>query len=106
MRAFSAAWGLLRKGAFMRPPILQKNYWLVLLDENRLPRWRLLLRQRQLEHAILELGLHLGLVDLLRQRESTAHLAVDALGMQHALVVGRLLLLHLGLQADLGAIHG
>src|SRR5215208_1123495 len=92
MRAFSAARGLCEegemRGAFMRtPPILPKK----LLDGDLLARCRGLLRQRQLEHAVAELGFGPGLVHFLRQREAARHLAERALGMQHALVLGHFL---------------
>src|SRR5256714_1345687 len=69
-----------------------------LLDRDLLALGCGFLRQRELQHALAELGLRLGLVDFLRQRKAAAHLAVDALAVQHALVLGRFLLaLDLGL---------
>src|SRR5437879_6853646 len=97
MRAFSAACGLWLKGAFIpgafyktkRPAfcpapgaVLRKE----LLDGDPLLRGCLLLRQGQLEHAVVVLGLGLRLVQLLRQREAARDLAGCALGVEHALV--------------------
>src|SRR5688572_32653314 len=77
--------------------MLQKN----LLDRDLLALRRRLLRQRELEHAVAELGFGLGLVHFLRQREAARHLAVDALGVQHTLVLRDFLLaLHLGAVRD------
>src|SRR5258706_6121167 len=107
MRAFSAAAGLWFRGAFKgrgrswRPLILQKT----LLDRDLFALGSSFLGQRQLEHAVAELGLGLGFVDFLRQREAARHLAEYALGVQHALVLGSfLLLLHFGGERDLRAV--
>src|SRR5258706_850264 len=107
MRAFSAAAGLWFRGAFKgrgrswRPLILQKT----LLDRDLFALGGSLLGQRQLEHAVAELGLGLGFVDFLRQREAARHLAEHALGMQHTLVLGNfLLLLHFATDRDLRAV--
>src|SRR5258706_4566238 len=117
IRAFSSACGLWLKGGFIcaafykhkgagvvgrLPRMLRKKN---LLDRNLLALRRGLLGQRQLEHAVLELRLGFRLVDFLRQREAAHHLAVHALGVEHALVLGRFLLaLDLGLEGHLIAV--
>src|SRR5581483_10834926 len=120
-RAFSAACGLCTKGAFIGAPILQTKekgeppsgarllrYCSPrLLDRDLLALGRRFLRQRELQHAVAELGFRLALVDLLRQRKAAADLAVDALTVQHSLVLGDFLLaLDLGLERDLRAVDG
>jgi hypothetical protein len=115
MRAFSAACGLWLNGAFIsagfykqkragvgRPFLLlpKKAYWIVICA------LRLgFLGQRQLEHAVLELGFRLGIVHFLRQREAAHDLAVDALAVQRTLVLrGFLLALDLRLDGHLRAV--
>src|SRR3954471_12209896 len=106
MRAFSAACGLWLKGAFTveHPFYKQKGRRIAhqplrllatesgLLDRDLLALCGRLLGQRQLEHAVLEFGFGLGLVDFLRQREAACQLAVDALAVQSALVLRHFLL--------------
>src|SRR5580765_2159617 len=104
MRAFSAACGEVEvevRGAFMAPPDTTEK----LLDGDLLARRGGFLGQPELEHAVAELRFRFGLVDLLRQGEAARDLAVDALAMQHALVlVGFLLALHFGRESHLGAV--
>src|SRR3989449_4269326 len=118
MRAFSAACGLWLKGAFIpgafyktkRPAfcpapgaVLRKE----LLDGDPLLRGCLLLRQRQLEHAVVVLGLGLRLVQFLRQREAARDLAERTLGVEHALVLRDFLLpLDISGQRYLRAVDG
>src|SRR5438067_2134430 len=76
-----------------------------LLDRDLLALRRGLLGQREFQHAVLELGFGFGLVELLRQREAAHDLAVDALVMEHALVLRRFLFaLDLGFEGHLRAV--
>src|SRR5207302_9411884 len=103
MRAFSAACGLWLKGAFIPGDSTKQKgrRWAGparlccgedLLDADLLARGCLLLRQRQLKHAIVVLALGLRLVHFLRQREAARDLAEHALGVEHALVLRDFLL--------------
>src|SRR5918992_2511524 len=112
MRAFSAACGLWWNGAFMQSARFYKQKGrhrgaspvtcdekAALLDRDLLALRGRLLGKRQLEHAVLERRLGLRLVHFLRQREAARQLAVDALLVQHPLVLRSLLLaLDLGLE--------
>src|SRR5437016_4891669 len=78
-----------------------------LLDSDPLLRGCLLLRQRQLEHAVVVPGLGLRLVQFLRQREAARNLAERALGVEHALVLRDFLLpLDISGQRYLRAVDG
>src|SRR5215211_2405831 len=102
MRAFSAASGECKWGAFIAPPDTTEEN---LLDGNLLALGGRLLRQLELEHAVAELRLGARLVDLLRQREAAADLAEGTLAVQHAFVLGGFFFaLHLGAEGDLGAV--
>src|SRR5882762_2596657 len=118
MRAFSAACGLWLKGAFIpgafyktKGPAVGRPCGTLLrqglLDADLLARGCLLLRQRQLEHAVVVLGLGLRLVHFLRQREAARDLAERALGVEHALVLRDFLLpLDVSGQRYLRAVDG